>query len=142
MTATAAWQAEIATRGVEVMPFDLEQTTHVFEKREDGGLQQVVADDATDNEQIALIRAHLAEEAQRFQQGDFHDPAMIHGDDMAGLHQLALGYEQITISYEEITEGAQILYTTDDAEMVSAIHSWFDAQLADHAGHASEHQQE
>jgi len=29
----------------------------------------------------------LAEEAQRFSQVDFHDPQMIHGEDMAGLHK-------------------------------------------------------
>lgn len=136
-TATAAWQAQIATRGVEVMPFDLEQTTHVFEKRDDGGLQQVIADDPGDGEQIALIRSHLAEEAARFQEGDFHDPAMIHGEDMAGLHQLVLGYENIDINYSELPDGAQILYATEDPALVSAIHAWFDAQLGDHAAHAT-----
>ena len=33
-------QEEVAARGVKVMPFDLEQTTHVFQKLEDGGLQK------------------------------------------------------------------------------------------------------
>ena len=139
LTATAVWQGEVATRGVQVMPFDLERTTHFFEKREDGGLQQVVAHDATDSQQIALVRAHLAEEAERFRQGDFHDPAMIHGEDMAGLHQLILGFEQISIAYADLPDGAQILYTTDDAELITAIHAWFDAQVADHAGHATSH---
>jgi len=137
LTATAAWQAQIATRGVDVMPFDLEQTTHIFEKRDDGGLQQVTADDPGDGEQIALIRSHLTEEAVRFQSGDFHDPAMIHGEDMAGLHELVLGYELVEIEYSELPDGAQILYTTEDAKLVTAIHAWFDAQLADHAGHAT-----
>lgn len=134
-----ARQAIIATRGVEVMPFDLEQTTHIFEKREDGGLQQVIADDPADEEQIRLIRTHLAEEAERFQQGDFHDPAMIHGEDMDGLHELMLGAERITIAYSELANGAQILYTTEDAELVAAIHAWFDAQVSDHGSHAVDH---
>lgn len=128
----------VATRGAEVMPFDLESTTHVFEKREDGGLQQVVADDRDDDEQIRLIRRHLIEEAERFGEGDFHDPAMIHGEDMAGLHELMLGAERIKIAYSELPDGAQIQYTTDDTELVSAIHAWFDAQLADHAAHATD----
>ena len=129
-------QEIVATRGVEVMPFDLERTTHVFSKREDGGLQQVIADDPDDTEQIELIRAHLAEEAARFQQGDFHDPAMIHGEDMAGLHELMMGAERITIDYSELPDGAQILYTTEDRTLVSAIHAWFDMQVADHGDHA------
>ena len=139
LTATAERLEAIATRGVAVMPFDLERTTHIFEKRADGGLQQVIADDATDSEQAALIRAHLGEEAERFGRGDFHDPSMIHGEDMAGLHQLVTGAARMRISYEDLPDGGQILFTTDDPELVAAIHDWFDAQLADHAGHATDH---
>lgn len=137
--ATAARQSLVATRGVEVMPFDLEQTTHIFEKKDDGGLQQVIADDPGDDEQIALIRAHLAEEAERFQQGDFHDPSMIHGEDMAGLHELMAGAERIEIVFSELPDGAQIRYTSADATLVTALHAWFDAQLTDHGAHATEH---
>lgn len=139
-SSTASTRQEmIATRGAEVMPFDLERTTHIFEKQADGGLQQVVADDPGDDEQIRLIRAHLAEEAERFRRGDFHDPAMIHGDEMPGIHELIQGAERITIAYSELPAGAQILYTTDDAQLVASIHAWFDAQLADHREHATGH---
>ncbi len=131
-------QAEVAEKGAEVMPFDLDATTHIFEKTAEGGLQQVIADDPDNSEQIALIRTHLAEEATRFQQGDFHDPAMIHGDDMAGLHALMMGADQIEITYSDLPDGAQILYTTTDADLVDAIHSWFDAQVADHGQHATD----
>lgn len=134
---TAERQAIVATRGVEVMPFDLERTTHIFEKREDGGLQQVIADESGDEEQIILIRAHLVEEAERFQQGDFHDPSMIHGEEMAGLHELTVGAARIQIVYSELPDGAQISYTTGDPELVAAIHAWFDVQLADHGDHAT-----
>jgi hypothetical protein len=132
-------QAEVAEKGETVMPFDLERTTHVFEKIENGGLQQVLADDG-DSEQIALIRAHLQEEATRFQAGDFHDPAMIHGENMAGLHELVTGADQMTIEYSELPNGAQILYTTEKADLVDAIHEWFAAQVADHGDHAQDHQ--
>ena len=100
-----------------------------------GGLQQVISDDR-DVEQIGLIKAHLAEEAKRFSQGDFHDPEMIHGENMAGLHELVTGYDKLSIEYTEIDQGAQILYTTDDPKLVSAIHNWFDAQVLDHGYHA------
>ncbi|HRV94493.1 MAG TPA: aspartate carbamoyltransferase [Anaerolineae bacterium] len=133
--AAPARLAEIANRGAEVMPFDLERTTHIFEKTDNGGLQQVISDDG-DAAQIELIRTHLAEEAQRFSQGDFHDPQMIHGENMAGLHQLMMGYKNINLEYSDIENGAQILYTTDNAEMVTALHTWFDAQLSDHGPYA------
>lgn len=131
-------QAEVAEAGRAVMPFDLDATTHVFEKTETGGLQTVVAD-TDDAEQIALIRAHLAEEAERFARGDFHDPAMIHGENMAGLHELVMGYERLQITYREVERGAEIAYVSEDPALVEALHQWFDAQLADHGQHAQGH---
>ncbi|MCB0088413.1 MAG: hypothetical protein KDE54_10915 [Caldilineaceae bacterium] len=132
-------QVEVATQGAEVMPFDLDKTTHIFEKLDNGGLQQVIVDEPGDTEQIALIRQHLAEEAERFAQGNFHDPSMIHGEAMPGLHELVMGAAKIHIEYSEIAEGGQILYTTDDTELVDAIHAWFDAQVSDHGAHAADH---
>ena len=131
-------QAMVAEAGRAVMPFDLDATTHIFEKNEQGGLQQVIADDPNDTTAIEQIRAHLAEEAARFAEGDFHDPQMIHGAAMPGLHELMMSADRIVIDYSELPNGAQILYTTDDADLVAAIHSWFDAQVADHGPHAIE----
>ena len=137
-SATTDRQAEVAERGAQVMPFDLERTTHIFEKLDDGGLQQVISDDGNAT-QIQLIRDHLAEEAERFQNGDFHDPAMIHGDNMAGLHELVMGADRLTITYSDIDEGGQILYTASDADLINALHMWFDQQVSDHGSHAEGH---
>ena len=134
-TATADRQEQVAEAGAEVMPFDLERTTHIFEKLDNGGLQQVISDDG-DAAQIAFIREHLTEEAERFRQGDFHDPAMIHGEDMAGLHELMMGADGLTIQYSDLENGGQLLYTTEDSALVTALHAWFDQQLADHGDHA------
>jgi mono/diheme cytochrome c family protein len=134
-SATPDRQEQVAEIGAEVMPFDLERTTHIFEKLESGGLQQVVSDDG-DGEQIELIRMHLADEAARFSRGDFHDPAMIHGDDMAGLHELTTGAERLTINYSDVEGGGQVLYTAEDDALVTALHTWFDQQVADHGTHA------
>jgi mono/diheme cytochrome c family protein len=128
-------QEQVAEVGAEVMPFDLERTTHIFEKLDSGGLQQVISDDG-DGEQIELIRLHLAEEAERFSRGDFHDPAMIHGEDMAGLHELMMGADRLTILYSDVAGGGQILYTAEDSELLAALHAWFDQQVADHGAHA------
>ncbi|MCB0027302.1 MAG: hypothetical protein KDE28_05310, partial [Anaerolineales bacterium] len=78
----------------------------------------------------------LTEEAERFRQGDFHDPAMIHGEDMAGLHELMMGADGLTIQYSDLENGGQLLYTTEDSALVTALHAWFDQQLADHGDHA------
>ena len=133
--ASPARLEKVAAQGAEVMPFDLERTTHIFKKLDNGGLQQVVSDNQ-DARQITLIREHLAAEAQRFSQGNFHDPQLIHGENMAGLHQLITGYQHLTVQYSVIENGAQILYTTTDPDLVTALHQWFDAQVADHGPHA------
>jgi hypothetical protein len=138
-SSTAARQAEVTARGAQVMPFDLEQTLHIFQLLDDGGLQTVTAKDPANREQITLIQAHLQEEAAKFQRGDFSDPAKIHGEEMPGLAALKAGAGQIEIQYLPLPDGAQIRYTTKDPTLVMAIHHWFMAQRADHGRHASGH---
>jgi hypothetical protein len=132
-------QEEVAARGAKVMPFDLEQTTHVFQKLDDGGLQKVVVKDPSNKKQIALIQAHLKEEAEKFRKGDFSDPAKIHGEDMPGLTQLKAGAGKIDIRYTALSDGAQIRYTAKDPKLVTALQQWFAAQLSDHGHHATHH---
>jgi hypothetical protein len=128
---------EVERRGTHVMPFDLEKTTHVFSKTDQGGLQQVVVKDKLDTEQIGLIQAHLSEISNDFKHGDFSKPARIHGQGMPGLAKLKSAKRgQIKIEYVELPDGAQISYSTKLPELIDAIHRWFDAQLSDHARHA------
>jgi hypothetical protein len=130
-------QAEVAERGAQVMPFDLDATTHTFTKTDAGGVQTVVVEDPTDASQIELIREHLREERDNFSRGDFSDPALIHGHDMEGVVELQAGYRDITIDYLDRPDGAQLTYRTARSDLVKAIHAWFDRQLMDHGPHAS-----
>ena len=79
---------EVARRGAQVMPFSLEQTTHIFAKTEKGGLQQVIVKETSNTGQVKLVQAHLSKISREFAQGDFSDPARIHGEDMPGLAEL------------------------------------------------------
>ena len=132
-------QEEVVKRGAQVMPFDLEQTTHVFQKLDDGGLQKVVVKDLSNKKQIALIQSHLKEESEKFREADFSDPAKIHGEDMPGLAELKAGAAKIDVRYTALSDGAQIRYTTTDAKLITALHRWFDAQVSDHGDHATHH---
>jgi hypothetical protein len=120
------------------MPFDLEVTTHTFTKTDRGGVQTVVADDPGDEEQIELVRDHLRYERDQFAAGNFTDPARIHGMDMPGVAELSAGYADITVTYTEVPSGAQLTYTTNEAELVTAVHAWFDRQVMDHGADAHE----
>ncbi|MGP4101740.1 hypothetical protein [Nonomuraea sp. KM90] len=134
--ALAARQAEIAARSRQVMPFDLERTTHRFAKSATGGEQTVTSDDPADAEQVRLIREHLTAEAAGFSKGDYGDPASIHGGEMPGLRALEQGHTRIDIRYAQLPAGARITYTTTDASLLTALHAWFDAQVTDHGQHA------
>lgn len=129
-------QAEVALVGSQVMPFDLEATTHEFKPLPNGGLQTVTADNPTDSQQIELIQSHLEEESAKFQNGDFSDPAKIHGKDMPGLASLQSGFSDVDVQYTALANGGQIRYVTDSANLVTAIHTWFNAQRSDHGHHA------
>lgn len=137
--ADAQRQQEIAKRGAQVMPFDLAQTTHLFQPLEDGGLQRVTANDPKNQTQIGLIQAHLKDEAGRFSRGDFSSPAAIHGARMPGVAELSRGVAHINMHYAELPDGAEIRYSTKDPALVRAIHRWFQAQLHDHGRHATPH---
>ena len=128
-------QAEVAVRGAEVMPFALEKTQHQFTKTSAGGIQRVIARDAQDSLQIQLIQSHLRQLASKFQQGDYSGPEAIHGADMPGLAQLKAakaGSMQVIFAAE--ANGASLTFKTADPQVLTALHTWFDAQVLDH-GH-------
>lgn len=130
-------QALVHEMGQQVMPFDLSQTTHIFEMTEIGGVQQVIAKDPTDGAQVQLIQQHLQHESMRFSAGDFSDPTSLHGGDMPGIKELASGAAQINIEYTALPDGAQITFTTQDFPLITALHRWFGAQLSDHGTDAT-----
>jgi len=128
---------EVVRRGVHVMPFDLELTTHVFSKSATGGIQKVIVKDVTNTKQINLVREHLSKILCEFQQGNFSNPAKIHGDTMPGLEALRKAKpKEINFVYKDLPNGAEITYFTKNPNLITAIHQWFDAQLSDHARHA------
>ena len=130
-------QATVHDMGSQVMPFDLGQTTHIFEMTENGGIQQVIANDPSDSAQIELIQQHIQHETMLFSAGDFSDPTSLHGADMPGVKELAAGVAQVEIEYAPLPNGAQITFATQDLRLLTAIHRWFGAQLSDHGSDAT-----
>lgn len=101
-----------------------------------GGVQRVVAKDASAAEQITLIQQHLKHEAERFQRGDYSDPTTLHSADMPGLKELQTSGSAIKISYAAIALGAELTFETADIHLLTAIHRWFGAQLSEHGADA------
>ena len=119
-----------------VMPFALSKTIHIFKMTESGGVQRVIMREPGDSDQIALIQQHLKHEVERFQHGDYTDPAALHGADMPGLKELRAGAAEIQVSYTALPSGAEITFTTSDLHLLTAIHRWFGAQLSEHGADA------
>lgn len=137
--ADTARQQEVAQKGAMVMPFNGQNSKHVFQKMPDGGVQQVLANDASDKSLVEAIRGHLTMEADRFKKGDYSDPMKIHGMDMPGVQYLSsIKPGQIVITYHDLPNGGEVRYTGKDATTVTAIHNWFDAQLSDHGSDATD----
>lgn len=128
-------QAIVAERGAQVMPFDLNRSTHVFATELSGGTQTVMSDDG-DAGQVALIRQHLQAEANAFARGEYASPTRVHGGDMPGVADLSRSARHMSVTYEAIDRGARIRYTSARPEVVAAIHRWFAAQLSDRGAHA------
>ena len=129
-------QRAVADAGAEVMPFDLDATTHIFTDTATGGTQDVIADHPRDDTNIDTIRHHLADEAAKFRAGDFSDPEAIHGSSMPGLAILKERHGDISVELADTDTGATITYTSSDPDVVAAIHDWFAAQTSDHGKHA------
>ena len=126
-------QQTVRERSTHVMPFSMDATMHQFEPTKTGGLMVVTVHDG-DARQVALVRAHLQKEAAAFARGDYADPAYIHGKGMPGLAALSAGAKRISVQYMQLGDGASITFQTVDPGLITALHRWFAAQLADH-GH-------
>lgn len=120
-----ARQQAVAQKGAMVMPFNVHNSTHVFQKNQYGGIQQILVKDPNDKGLIAAIRANLEAEAQRFGNGDYSGP-------FKGVRYLkAVKPGQIAITYRNVQAGAAIDYVGVDAAAVDAIHKWLDAEIPD-----------
>jgi hypothetical protein len=129
-------QEHVHRMGHSVMPFDVSKVVHVFEMTETGGVMRVLARDPGATRQITLIQQHLADEAARFQQGDYGDPAKLHGADMPGLADLEASAAGIRVTYSALPAGGEITFKTTDLHLLTAVHRWFGAQLSEHGADA------
>ena len=130
-------QEHVHSMAHHVMPFDVSKTLHIFKVTESGSVQTVVSKDAGATDQIRPIQMHLQHEAANFQRGDYSDPAMLHGAEMAGLKELQAGASHIKVSYAPIPTGGQITFETSSLHLLTALHRWFGAQLSEHGSDAT-----
>jgi hypothetical protein len=123
---------EMMKRGNKVMGFDQMKTTHHFLVRDDGGLIQIQANDATDKESRDEIRQHLRHIASMFGDGNFHAPMLIHDQTPPGIETMKKLKAEIGYEFKELEGGAAIRISTKNAEALSAIHEFLVFQIKEH----------
>jgi hypothetical protein len=127
-----AKHAQVDQRGDRVMGFSHTKTQHNFRLHRDGGAIEVRANDATDQESIDSIRAHMKEIAKEFAAGEFSKPEEIHARKPDGVEVMRELGDAIRYEYREIERGALVRVTTRDARGIDAVHRFMKFQIEDH----------
>ncbi len=125
-------QKMIHSESHRVMPFTMNEVTHYFISREDGGVLMIKVKDPEDTLQISLIRDHLKKEQKLFSKGDFRDPEALHGKGMPGVKTLSESAGKLNVGYKKLPDGAMLRFASKDTAVINAVHIWFEAQLKDH----------
>ncbi len=123
---------DVKVRGDQGMGFSHEKTTHHFHLLSDGGAIEIQSNETADTASQEAIRQHLAMIAVKFSEGDFAIPMFIHAKMPPGVETMKRLKSKITYQAESTERGAQLRMTTQDAEALTAIHSFLSFQIEDH----------
>jgi hypothetical protein len=125
-------QADVNSRGDQVMGFDHNKTTHHFRLISDGGSIEVEANDPKDTSSRDQIRQHLSHITQMFADGDFTSPMLIHSQTPPGVTVMKRLKANIKYRFENTERGGRIRITTGNLEALSAVYDFLTFQIKDH----------
>jgi len=122
----------VIDRGDHVMGFSHDKATHHFLLYPDGGAIDVQANRPEDAATQDAIRSHFTHIVNRFAEGDFSTPMLIHSQNPPGTETMTKLREQIQYRVESTASGARIRITTKNAEALQAVHTFLRFQIKDH----------
>ena len=118
-------------RGAMVMGVDQATSVHYFVDLPDGG--RIDFQNASDDSAaIATIRGHLRQVAREFKSGDFHNPMLVHAQEVPGTATMAARRQKITYTYRDLPRGGEVRIATRDSESREAVHRFLAFQRQDH----------
>jgi BioD-like phosphotransacetylase family protein len=95
----------------------------------------IVALNSSDNDTIKQIRNHVLDIQNGFSQGNFTKPFFIHAQQVPGTKLMGEKKDLIRYSIKQINNGSVLLLTTNDQQLIVAIHQFIAFQTAQHSGH-------
>jgi hypothetical protein len=119
-------------RGDHAMGFSHEKTAHHFRLRKDGGIIEVTAKDAKDEQSREQIRMHLQHITRLFSEGDFTAPMFIHDRVPPGVPTMKELKAEITYRFENLENGGRVLIESKNSRAIDAIHEFLRFQIEDH----------
>lgn len=123
--------AAVQARGDTAMGVDQYTSAHRFEPLPDGG-RIVLEREIDDSAGVETIRAHMAEIARRFADGDFALPGFVHAQTVPGTAVMAHRRTLIRYDAGSLPRGGQVRITTSDPEAIAAVHEFLAFQRRDH----------
>ena len=100
-------------------------TLHVYRETNDGGVQQVVADDVVSHSGVVKIQDSLQRQATSYAHGNYPDPD---GKTPAAA-KLRAGASHIDVTFTKLQRGGMIRFRTHDPALVTALHDWMAATV-------------
>jgi hypothetical protein len=123
--------AQLQARGRTAMGVDQYTSRHQFESLPDGGRITLTRDSA-DTAGGAQIRAHMAEIAASFRQGDFDLPGFVHDREVPGTAVMRARRAHISFLPYSAPGGGQLRISSRDPVAVAAVHEFLAFQRRDH----------
>lgn len=123
--------AALQDRGKAQMGVDQYTSSHIFESLPDGG-RIVLQRDVPDSAGTATIRTHLQHIAERFADGDFTIPGLVHDQVVPGTPEMTQLRALIRYAFDTLPRGGQVRITTRDSVAIVAVHEFLEFQRTDH----------
>jgi hypothetical protein len=125
-------EAEMKKRGVVVMGFNQDTTTHHFRLTASGGFIQVEVNDSLDAIDRDLIRSHLKTIAEEFAAGNFGKPIATHDEMPPGVETMQRMKSAISYQFESTEKGGLVRISTNSGDAVGAVHDFLRYQITEH----------
>ena len=127
------------SRGQAVMGVDQYSSAHKFEDLPNGGRIELQRD-VDDSVGVRKIREHFIEIAESIRQGDFRAPGLVHATTVPGVDVMMARRNALRVVIGNLPRGGELRLTSEDAEVVKAIHDFLDFQRREHrTGEAHQH---